>query len=248
MPTQLAHRSATRRRLRALGLFAAFSVAGSLVTPIVADAATKKAKPKGPSAGQACSPIGAHAPGTSLDCVAVGSKKQWQPKGTKLNPYRIGETFEWTQSSNGRNPGALISTRRITVVGYLPDASEWVSQWTDNQPQDIFDQARGAQVRGVRATFTLVSATDASSRNLGSLSTLWLGDDRDAGCCTQGALSWSRPPAEGLDPFTRLEDGASLTGVVVFARTNEQIGKRPLMRLAWIDVANKSVFFDVLPS
>ena len=242
-------RSAGRlRRSLVAATLTVFALTGS-----VTGAAAKTAKPKAkkPVAGQACSPIGAHAAGTNLDCVAVGSKKQWQPKGSKLNPYRLGETFTWTQSSNGSNPGALISTRRLVVSEFLLDASGWVSGWSDNQPDDIFTAANGVQVRGVRATYTLVSATDASSRNLGSLTTMWLGDDRDAGCCTQGLLQWGFPPSEAIDAYTRLEDGQSVTGMMLFAQTTEKLGKRPLMRLAWLDVTsqkNQSVFFDVLPA
>ena len=227
------------------------ALAGAAAT--AATAATKAAKVpkvKTPTAGQTCATLGSRAPGTSLDCVMVGAKKQWQPKGSKPNPYRIGESFEWTQSSNGTNPGALTSTRRLVVSEFLPDASGWVSQWTDNAPKDIFDAAKGVQVRGVRATYTLVSATDFSSRRLGSLTTLWVGDDRDAGCCSQGLLQWGTPPAEALDAYTLLDDGASRTGVMVFAQTTEKLGNRPLMRLAWLDSRtskNLSVFFDLLP-
>jgi hypothetical protein len=235
----------------ALSVLMISAVLAPVLVVLSADAAKKPVTTKPRAvAGGSCSPLGAHAAGTSLDCVKVGTKLQWQPKGSKANPYLVGETFEWTQSSNRRNAGALISTRRMTVVEYLPDASSWVSSWPDNQPEDIFDAAKGVAVRGVRLTYTLVSATDASSRNLGSLSTLWLGDDRDAGCCNQGLLNWGGPPPDAIDAYTRLDDGTSLTGVAVFARTNEQLTGRILLRLAWLDAdtgANRMVYFDVLP-
>ena len=55
-------------------------------------------------------------------CVRVGAKLQSQPNGSKLNPYQFGENFEWTQSTNGSNPGALMSVRttRQSYV-YFPD-------------------------------------------------------------------------------------------------------------------------------
>lgn len=238
------------RRIFAATLLIAAATALAGPTATAAAKAAKVPKVKTPTSGQTCTTLGSRAPGTSLDCVLVGAKKQWQPKGSKLNPFRIGESFEWTQSSNGTNPGALISTRRLVVSEFLPDASGWVSQWSDNAPKDIFDAAKDVQVRGVRATYTLVSATDRSSRNLGSLTTMWIGDDRDAGCCTQGLLQWGTPPAEALDAYTLLDDGASRTGVMLFAQTTEKLGKRPLMRLAWLDSRtskNQSVFFDLLP-
>jgi hypothetical protein len=218
-----------------------------------ADAAPKKktsSKSNAPVAGAACSTLAARAAGLNLDCVKVGTKLQWQPRGTKVNPFRVGETFAWTQSSNQRKPGALISARTITVTEYLPDASVWVSQWADSQPKDIFDAAKGLAVRGVRVIYTLVNATDASSRNFGSLTTVWLGDDRDAGCCSQGSLQWgSNPPAEAIDAYTSLSDGQSRNGVIVFARSDETLGPRPLLRLSWnnADTGNNSaVYFDVV--
>ncbi len=238
-------------------LAALTAIALILVTVIAtaADAATKKRSPttkaRGPVAGGTCTPLGGRAPGNALDCVKVGSKLQWQPRGSKVNPFRVGDSFSWTQSSNKRNPGALISARTITITEYLPDASGWVSQWADNQPNDIFDAAKGAAVRGVRVNYTLVDATDESSRSFGSLTTLWLGDDRDAGCCTQGILQWgANPPTEAIDAYTSLVNGQSKSGVVVFARPDEALGARPLLRLSWnnADTGNNSaVYFDVVP-
>ena len=248
------HSLATHPSLARLAALAAVMLALSTVAGSAADAATKKKntpKPKGPVAGAVCSPLGARAASLNLDCVKVGTKLQWQPRGTKVNPFRVGDTFAWAQSSNQRNPGALISARTITVTEYLPDASGWVSQWADSQPKDIFDAAKGLAVRGVRVSYTLVDATDESSRNFGSLTTLWLGDDRDAGCCTQGILQWgSNPPAEAIDAYTRLSNGQSRNGVIVFARTDEALGSRPLLRLSWSNAdtgKNSAVYFDVVP-
>jgi hypothetical protein len=254
------HGNNPQRRGRRVPLFATAAVAllgligaQTLLASPTASAVTKKkapAKAKPAVAGGTCSPVGARAPGTSLDCVKVGTKLQWQPKGSKLNPYLVGESFAWTQSSNLQNPGALISSRTISVVEYLPDASGWVSMWPDNQPQDIFNAAKGDAVRGVRVKYKLVSATDVSSRNLGSLTTLWLGDDRTAGCCTQGTLQWGVRPAEAIDAYTSLADGEEQTGMIIFARPDEALGSRPLMRLSWNDVGTgriAAVFFDVIP-
>ena len=203
-------------------------------------AATRARRVVKPVAGTACSPGGARAPGsTSLDCVRVGSKLVWEPKGSKLNPFRFGEVFEWTQAI-GKETNADSSTRRIIVRGYLADASAWVNNYPDNHPQDIFDAANGVTIRGVQVDYTLVNATNGSQRDLGSLSEFWLGDDRDAGCCGSGLLKWADPPAEGFDPQTSLDDGTTQTGVLLFARTDVQIGTKPLMRLGWSDVRTGS--------
>ena len=231
-----AHAPLNRRTSTRTATLAVSVLAAVLLASAPAMAAKKTVKAKRPTLGGVCSPLGATVTGTALTCVRVGAKLQWQSKGSKLNPYRFGENFEWTQSSNGTNPGALISTRRLTVVEYLPDASGWVSEHTSNQQEDIFAKAVGRAVRGVKVTYTLVSATDDTSRNLGSLTTFWLGDDRDAGCCTDGLINWGGTPDDAVDAYLSLGDGATRTGIMVFARTNEQLGAKPLMRLAWTDV------------
>lgn len=190
------------------------------------------------AAGNACAPLGARAPGTSFDCVSVGAKTQWQPKGSKLDPYRPGEVFEWTQSTNKNAPGADIATKRIVVKEYLPDATSWVNSFPENTPEDIFAAAGGAPLRGVRVDYTLVTATDASSRNLGSLSWFWLGNDADAGCCNEGLLKWGDRPNGNIDPYSSLDDGTTQTGLMLFARTDAQLGPKPLMRLGWDDIRN----------
>ncbi len=233
------------RRLLLLALSLLPLVALPVVGVTRASAATKKTVP--PRAGAACTKLGTRAPGTTLDCVAVGTKKQWQPKGSKLNPFLPGESFEWTQSSNGTAPGALVSTRRIVVTGYLEDASQWVSSFPDNQPDDIFRQIPdGSEVRGVQATVTMVSATDASSSRLGSLTTFWLGDDKPAGCCTEGLLEWGIRPDAAIVANFDIAPGTSVTGTMLFNATDAAIGKRPLMRLAWLDqrtTRNSFVYF-----
>jgi hypothetical protein len=47
-----------------------------------------------PVVGGACETLGARAEGTSLDCVTTGTTQTWQLKGTRPNPYRIGETAQ----------------------------------------------------------------------------------------------------------------------------------------------------------
>lgn len=72
-----------------------------------------------PAEGVACEVLGARAEGTSLDCVATPVGQTWRTKGTRLNPFRIGETAtiqryvgaKWTPSYT------------VTVTGGNPDAT-----------------------------------------------------------------------------------------------------------------------------
>ncbi len=93
-----------------------------------------------PSEGAVCETLGAHAEGTSLDCVTTPSGQTWRTKGTRLNPFRVGETATisryvgaaWKQSYTvrvtGGNPDATadvtISQRAIdkgiVPAGYRP--------------------------------------------------------------------------------------------------------------------------------
>jgi hypothetical protein len=78
-------RKATLRRIASI---AAITVGASIVagtSPAGADTPT-------PAEGVACETLGAHADGTSLDCVTTPGGQTWRIKGTRLNPYRIGET------------------------------------------------------------------------------------------------------------------------------------------------------------
>ena len=84
------------RWFKALGVaLAIIALSGGLATQ-VSGAAKKPAKKKPVTAvaGKTCTPKGARAPGTNLDCVAVGKALQWQPKGSRANPLAIGEAGE----------------------------------------------------------------------------------------------------------------------------------------------------------
>ncbi len=78
-----------------------------------------QAAPAAPAEGVACEVLGARADGTSLDCVVTPDGQTWRTKGTRLNPFRIGETatiqryvgLKWTPSYT------------VTVTGGNPDAT-----------------------------------------------------------------------------------------------------------------------------
>jgi hypothetical protein len=192
-----------------------------------------------PSAGAACPTAGRRAPGTNLDCIKVGTKRQWQPRGSKLNPVPPNEPYEWTNLGTTKPIGA---TRRLVITGYSADASEWVSSFADFNPDAVFDAAKGKLVRSVNVTYTVVSAENDASRTIGAGNSFWLGDERLAGCCTDGLLRFGQPVPETLVPETALSDGASASLTMLFAATNEELGRRPLMRISWKSEANKQTY------
>lgn len=72
-----------------------------------------------PAEGGGCETLGSRAPGTSLDCVATPGGQTWRTKGTRLNPFRIGET-----ATIERFVGAAWSpSYKFTVTGGNPDAT-----------------------------------------------------------------------------------------------------------------------------
>ena len=73
---------------RNIAIVAALCVAGSASFGTSAAHAASTS----PAEGIACEVLGARAEGTSLDCVATPVGQTWRTKGTRLNPFRIGET------------------------------------------------------------------------------------------------------------------------------------------------------------
>ncbi len=108
---------------------ALLALAGGLVTPVGA-AAKKPAKKKPVTAvaGKTCTPKGARAPGTNLDCVAVGKVLQWQPKGSRANPLDIGEAGEIQIYDTPP------SRYRFTVLSAKPDATADVTLDPNKKP------------------------------------------------------------------------------------------------------------------
>lgn len=82
-----AHQSA-KSTIRRIAALAAFSVGGTILVGVSHANATVPT----PAEGVACETLGAHAEGTALDCVTTPTGQTWRTKGTRLNPYRIGET------------------------------------------------------------------------------------------------------------------------------------------------------------
>lgn len=111
----------------ACGLLVAVAFAG--VSP--ASAATKKKvvkKPVGPRAGGVCTVLNQNAPGTSLDCVRVGNALQWQPRGTKINPFRIGDVGSFSDAK------PLPYRLRVTVEAKQIDPSEIKPEQAGRRP------------------------------------------------------------------------------------------------------------------
>jgi hypothetical protein len=184
-------------------------------------------------AGGACDIVGYRAEATNLDCVLVGGKNQWQPRGSKLNPYMKGETFTFTAATESDLSKADFVTRSITVNGYLPDAAAWVLSHPNINASQVIDAANGKPVRGVSMKVTVEKLRPENMSNIGSLTDYWLGDEGAAGCCESNGLIWGQPPSDALDFAVRLAQGETRQGNMVFPATNAELGSRPIMRIGW---------------
>jgi hypothetical protein len=147
---------ATFRRIAAL---AAVSVAGTIVT----GTAHAQADTPTPAEGVACETLGAHAPGTALDCVTTPAGQTWRTKGTRLNPYRIGET-----ATIDRYVGASwVPSYTIKVTGGNPDATADVTFAPAKKPLAIPTGSRATSA-GVVITLLGPKAKPAPSAGLDS--------------------------------------------------------------------------------
>jgi hypothetical protein len=72
-----------------------------------------------PVVGGACETLGAHADGTALDCVTTGATQTWQIKGTRPNPYRIGEVAQLQRYVGAK----YIPGYAVKLTSGNPDAS-----------------------------------------------------------------------------------------------------------------------------
>jgi hypothetical protein len=86
-----------------------------------------------PAEGVVCETLGAHADGTALDCVTTPTGQTWRTKGTRLNPYRIGETAT-IQTFSG---AVWVNSYSIKVTGGKPDATADVTFVPVNKPLAI---------------------------------------------------------------------------------------------------------------
>lgn len=120
----------TRRILRATAAALTVATAGLLAGGVPADAAVKKKAtttkaPKGPVANAACSPLGQTArtaAGARFDCVHVGAKLQWQPRGSRLNPLGWGETALVVTEYAKWNITVTSVENDVTAAVLAPDA------------------------------------------------------------------------------------------------------------------------------
>lgn len=90
-----------------------------------ASGATKKTvkavvKATVPAAGKACLAIGAAAAGTNLDCVTVGKALQWQPRGSRVNPFHLNDGAEYVAYEGNRYRLKIASLTVLTPADIKP--------------------------------------------------------------------------------------------------------------------------------
>jgi hypothetical protein len=145
----------TFRRIAAL---AALSVGGTII--LGGGHASAQVTP---AEGVVCETLGAHAAGTALDCVTTPAGQTWRTKGTRLNPYRIGET-----ATIERYVGAAwVPSYTIKVTGGNPDATAEVTFVPVNKPLAIPAGSRATSA-GVVITLLGPKAKPAPSSGLES--------------------------------------------------------------------------------
>lgn len=112
-------RQSAKSTVRRIAALAALTVGGT----ILAGVGTANAQVVTPAEGVVCETLGAHAEGTALDCVTTPTGQTWRTKGTRLNPYRIGET-----ATIQRYVGASwVSSYAIKTTNGNPDATAEVT-------------------------------------------------------------------------------------------------------------------------
>ncbi len=152
-------RHSVKPSFRRVAAFAALSVGGTILLGV----GHASAAPLTPAEGVACETLGAHADGTALDCVTTPAGQTWRTKGTRLNPYRIGET-----ATIQRYVGAAwVNSYSIKITGGNPDATADVTFVPRSNPLAVPAGSRATSA-GVVITLLGPKAKPAPSAGLDS--------------------------------------------------------------------------------
>jgi hypothetical protein len=68
------------------------------------------------AAGKPCSLLGATAAGTNLDCVKIGKALQWQPRGSRINPFHLNDVAEYSSYETDRYRLKVTGTSALTAA------------------------------------------------------------------------------------------------------------------------------------
>ena len=152
-------RQSAKSTVRRIASLAALTVGGT----IFIGTGHANAQAIAPAEGVVCETLGAHAEGTALDCVTTPTGQTWRTKGTRLNPYRIGET-----ATIQRFVGAAwVNSYTIKVTEGNPDATSEVTIVPTVKPRPIPAGSRATSA-GVVITLLGPKAKPAPSAGLNS--------------------------------------------------------------------------------
>lgn len=198
-----------------------------------ASGATKKTvkavvKATVPAAGKACLAIGAAAAGTNLDCVTVGKALQWQPRGSRVNPFHLNDGAEYVAYEGNRYRLKICESDGIDAgryqagrTGEVPD-----SHGNDSGPRrcgTYLSWTKGLQQSaGIDHLPCLL--VDASGRKFDT----YAGDDKSGGECSQFG---EFPPNRTSDLMT----GAPLTTGICVVLPAASVGPTLPVNLSWLN-------------
>lgn len=214
----------------------AMAVIATLMVHVAAEAAAKKktktpatkaAAKTAPAAGKVCTPAGAQAAGTNLDCVAVGKALQWQPRGTRVNPYRLNDVADYTAYQGDKY--------RLKITGSAPRPPAEIGAPADGRPPIPTGSAPlqiGAELTYLGANpagdpparLTTIEVVDAANAKYG------LYGDKE---CTQ----YGSTLATTIGLRSLVKDTPATEGFCVIVPT-ASVGPNLLIHFYWIDDQN----------
>jgi len=205
----------------------------SVATP-AAGAATK-AKKKTPvtkapaiAPGKPCTAVGTTNAPTGLDCVQVGGAKLWEPRGVKVNPFRLNDVGRYTAYEGNQYTLKITGITTLTPGDISPGGSgkypmpagavpvRVAAELTYLGPKDTND---------LPASITNLVLVDAAGRKYDT----YAGDDKAGGGeCSQ----FGEVPTNGTRNLAR---NTPLTTGLCVVLPAASIGPSLLVNLNWLD-------------
>ena len=197
-----------------------------------ASGATKKkakavVKATVPAAGKACSPIGAAAAGTNLDCVTVGKALQWQPRGSRVNPFHLNDGAEYVAYEGNRYRLKIASLTVLTPADIKPGGQGKYPIPTGMTPVRVDAELTylgPKDSNNLPASITYLVLVDASGRKFDT----YAGDDKSGGECSQFG---EFPPNRTSD----LTTAAPLTTGICVVLPAASVGPTLPVNLSWLN-------------
>lgn len=219
-----------RRIIRSVAVAVALVLGAA---PGVGAAAKTKKKPPATKApaiapGKPCTAVGTTNAPTGLDCVQVGAAKLWEPRGVKVNPFRLNDVGRYTAYEGNQYSLKITGITTLAPADIVPGGSGKYAMPAGTVPVRVGAELTYLGPRDVNdlpASITSLVLVDASGKKYET----YAGDDKAGGGeCSQ----FGDVPSNGS---RNLAKGAPLITGFCVVLPAASVGPKLLVNLNWLN-------------